>query len=83
MYVARGNSFLPDFSLKNLEDKYAQEANVKAKIRLQCAVLRKKGKSMLYIAEVTGKRELRALNNPAALGYSKPSDVICVWIRKT
>ncbi|HII29830.1 TPA: hypothetical protein HA317_02065 [Candidatus Woesearchaeota archaeon] len=57
MYVARGNSFLPDFSLKNLEDKYAQEANVKAKIRLQCAVLRKKGKSMPFIAEVTGKRE--------------------------
>ncbi|MDO8095136.1 MAG: winged helix-turn-helix domain-containing protein [Candidatus Brocadiales bacterium] len=57
MYVAKGNSFLPDFSLKNLENKYAQEANAKAKTRLQCAVLRKKGKSMPFIAEVTSKRE--------------------------
>lgn len=57
MYVARGNSFLSDFSLKNLENQYMQEKNAKAKIRLQCAVLRKKGKTMPFIAEVTGKRE--------------------------
>ena len=57
MYVSKGNSFLPDFSLKNLEDRYVQESNAKAKIRLQCAVLRKKGKSMPFIAEVTSKRE--------------------------
>ena len=57
MYVTKGNSFLSDFSLKNLEDRYASETNVKAKIRLQCAVLRKKGKSMPFIAEVIGKRE--------------------------
>jgi len=57
MYVAKGSSFLADSSLKQLEDKYKQEANAKAKIRLQCAVLRKKGKSMPFIAEVTGKRE--------------------------
>ena len=57
MYVAKGNSFLPDFSLKNLDDKYSHEVNAKAKIRLQCAVLRKKGNNMSFIAEVTGKRE--------------------------
>ena len=33
---------------------YSREENVKAKIRLQCAVLRKKGKSQPYIAYVTG-----------------------------
>jgi transposase len=57
MYVAKGNSFLSDFSLKEIETKYLQENNAKAKIRLQCAVLRKKGKSIPFIADVVGKRE--------------------------
>ena len=57
MYVAKGNSFLADIPLKDLEDKYSQETEVKAKIRLQCAVLRKRGKSIPFIADVIGKRE--------------------------
>ena len=57
MYVAKGNSFLSDFSLREIEMKYLQENNAKAKIRLQCAVLRKKGKSIPFIANVVGKRE--------------------------
>jgi len=57
MYVAKGNSFLPEIILKNIENKYFQEKNAKAKIRLQCALLRKKGKSMPFIADVVGKRE--------------------------
>jgi len=57
MYVAKGNSFLSDFSLREIEVKYLQENNAKAKIRLQCAALRKKGKSIPFIADVVGKRE--------------------------
>jgi len=57
MYVAKGNQFLSNFSLKEIETKYLQENNAKAKIRLQCAVLRKKGKSIPFIADVVGKRE--------------------------
>ena len=54
MYVAKGYGFLPTVSLEVLEEKYAQEKNAKAKIRLQCAILRKKGKSQPYLSEVTG-----------------------------
>ena len=54
MQVQKGYSFLENISLKKLEDKYENEKNVKAKIRLQCALLRKKGKSQPYISEVTG-----------------------------
>ena len=57
MYVGKGNSFLADSLLKDLEDKYSQEIEVKAKIRLQCAVLRKRGKSIPFIADIIGKRE--------------------------
>jgi len=54
MFVAKGSVFLSNVSLKTLEEKYAQEKNAKAKIRLQCAILRKKGKSQPYLSEVTG-----------------------------
>lgn len=54
MYVAKGKGFLSNVSLTVLEDKYSQERNSKAKIRLQCAILRKKGKAQPYISEVTG-----------------------------
>ena len=54
MQVQKGYSFLENISVKQLEDKYENEKNVKAKIRLQCALLRKKGKSQPYISEVTG-----------------------------
>ena len=57
MYVAKGNSFLPDVSSKQLENAYEKETNAKAKIRLQCAVLRKKGKNIPFISEVVNKRE--------------------------
>ena len=57
MYVARGNQFLPKILLTDLEEKYSYEAKAKAQIRLQCAVLRKKGKSIPFISGVVGKRE--------------------------
>ena len=44
MYVQKGNGFLVDFSLRQIGKKYDEEKNVKAKIRLQCALLRKKGR---------------------------------------
>lgn len=55
MFVEKGSQFLVSVSLNQLEKLYAEENNVKAKIRLQCAVLRKKGNSQPFIAEVTGK----------------------------
>lgn len=54
MFVGKGSGFLSSVSLGVLERKYFLERNVKAKIRLQCAILRKKGKSQPYISEVTG-----------------------------
>lgn len=55
MFVEKGAAFMPNVSLENLEKLYEKEKNVKAKIRLQCAILRKKGKSQPFISEVTGK----------------------------
>jgi transposase len=54
MYVKKGNVFLANVAFAQIEKKYADEQNVKAKIRLQCALLRKKGKSQPYISESTG-----------------------------
>ena len=54
MYVKKGNVFLANVTFAQLEKKYADEQNVKAKIRLQCALLRKKSKSQPYISEATG-----------------------------
>ena len=54
MFVKKGDAFLGEVSLKKLEDLYLNEQHVKAKMRLQCAVLRKKGKSQPYVSEVTG-----------------------------
>lgn len=54
MYVKKGNVFLEYVSFAQIEKKYAEEQNAKAKIRLQCALLRKKGKSQPYISEATG-----------------------------
>lgn len=54
MFVAKGNCFLPNISLEVIEERYTQEKNAKAKIRLQCAILRKKGKNQPYLSEVTG-----------------------------
>lgn len=57
MYVKRGSEFLPNISLMRLEEKYNKETNAKAKIRLQCSILRKKGNTIPFISGVTGKRE--------------------------
>ena len=54
MYVQKGNSFLVGFSLRQIEKKYDEEKNAKAKIRLQCALLRKKWKNQPFISEATG-----------------------------
>lgn len=54
MFVPRGEIFLSGTSLTRLEHLYAQENQARAKTRLQCAVLRKKGESQPFIAEVTG-----------------------------
>ena len=55
MFVKKGDAFLASVSLKPLEKAYEAETHAKAKLRLQCAILRKKGKSQPFIAEVTGK----------------------------
>jgi transposase len=57
MYVRKGDEFLSTISMRKLESKYHEEKNVKAKMRLQCAVLRKKWNSIPFISEVVGKRE--------------------------
>jgi transposase len=57
MYVGKGDSFLPGISLSELKMFYNKEISGKAKVRLRCAYLRKKGESIPAIASVTGKRE--------------------------
>ena len=47
--------FLPNISLKKLEDLYHLERNAKSKIRLQCAILRKEGKTLEEISDATKK----------------------------
>lgn len=55
MFVKKGSDFLPKVSLKKLEKEYNKEKNVKSKIRLQCAILRKEGKTIEDISDVTRK----------------------------
>ena len=55
MFVKKGNNFLPKISLNKIERLYHQEKNVKSKIRLQCAILRKEGKTIEEISDVTRK----------------------------
>src|SRR3989338_3419130 len=47
--------FLPNISLKKLGAWYHLERNAKSKIRLQCAILRKEGKTLEEISIVTKK----------------------------
>jgi transposase len=47
--------FLSNISIKKLEDLYHNEKNAKSKIRLQCAILRKEGKTLEEISDVTKK----------------------------
>lgn len=55
MFVKKGVDFLPKISLRKIENLYHQEKNAKAKIRLQCAILRKEGKTIKDISDVTKK----------------------------
>ncbi|MEK6936337.1 MAG: winged helix-turn-helix domain-containing protein, partial [Nanoarchaeota archaeon] len=47
--------FLPNISIKTIENLYRIEVNAKSKIRLQCAILRKEGKTLEEISDVTKK----------------------------
>src|SRR3989338_7982148 len=55
MFVKKGIDFLSKISLKEIERLYHQERNAKSKIRLQCAILRKEGKTIEEISDVTRK----------------------------
>ena len=55
MFVKKGIDFLSGTSLKEIYKLYHQEKNAKAKIRLQCAILRKEGKTLEDISDVTKK----------------------------
>ena len=55
MFVKKGVDFLPKISLRKLEKLYHSENNAKAKLRLQCAILRKEGKTIENISDVTRK----------------------------
>ena len=55
MFVKKGVDFLQKISLNKIEKLYHQESNAKSKIRLQCAILRKEGKTIEEISEVTRK----------------------------
>jgi transposase len=52
--IQKGNDFLPSFSIKELEKRYKSERNIKAKLRLLCAIHRKRNKTIMEIAEITG-----------------------------
>lgn len=53
MESAKGEDFLPNANLQQLELLYAAENRAKPKIRLLCAIHRKKGASIDDIAEIT------------------------------
>src|SRR3989338_6982081 len=55
MFVKKGADFLPKVSLRIIEKLYHQERNAKSKTRLQFAILRKEGKTIEEISDVTRK----------------------------
>ena len=55
MIYKKRSGFLPNISLKKIENLYHNEKNAKSKIRLQCAILRKEGKTLEEISGVTKK----------------------------
>lgn len=61
--LPKGNLFLPKVSLEELECLYAAENRAKPKIRLLCAIHRKKGASIDEIADSTSlkRRTVHAL----------------------
>lgn len=54
-HLEKGNSFLPETSVKNLKQFYKTEKNSKAKLRLLAALHRKKGKSIDDITRLLEK----------------------------
>ena len=44
--LTKGNEFLPNVSVKRLQEMYDEEKNAKAKLRLLSAVHRKRGKAL-------------------------------------
>ena len=53
--LKRGNAFFDSVSLKQLQQKYSEEKNMKAKLRLLVAIRRKKGESIDAIADAIEK----------------------------
>lgn len=53
--LPKGKQFLPSLSVQRLQRLYNKETNAKAKIRLLCALHRKRGKSMDGIAYLLSK----------------------------
>ena len=53
MKADKGTTFMNWISTEKLLDLYKVEKHPKAKIRLQCAILRKKGKNLMEICEAT------------------------------
>lgn len=53
--LPKGKQFLPSLPVQRLQRLYNQETNAKAKIRLLCALHRKRGKSMDGIAYLLSK----------------------------
>lgn len=51
--LPKGDQFLPKTTFNELENLYAAENRAKPKIRLLCAIHRKKGESIDEIAEIT------------------------------
>lgn len=53
MRIKKGREFLPNISLEELKKIYRKERESKAKIRLLCAIHRKRGKSLPNITKET------------------------------
>jgi transposase len=51
MKLKKGQEFLPDISIGKLENIYKKETKSKAKVRVLCALKRKKGESTISIAK--------------------------------
>jgi hypothetical protein len=65
--LPKGEDFLPNTTLIQLENFYAAEKRAKPKIRLLCATHRKKGASMDNIFEITSLKKSNRLLHPAPL----------------
>ena len=57
MYIGRGDQFIPGISIERLLKEYHKTTVNKEQLRIKCALLRKKGKSIPTIARILNKRE--------------------------